>query len=897
VAAAAAGPAAWAAPAGTDIRGSGGPFAHTVRDGKWSQRTMTVLNANERARRVKGGFVCDDPAQGVIFYSRQVEIPPQALRRLDIAYRGDGFAPPQATTRNVSARIPITLYDADSGAKLLENYRTSILIQAHDTLLATIVAQTDEHDDNAYLEDLVERDLGEVRFTAASPSDMPTSWYGYDQADMVILTGLAAGRCQPSQVQALLDWVARGGTLVLSGSENLADVLAGRWGREAGVLPLGLHETTRLEVFERPAAQAPAGLSPGPAAPILLGRSDLDWPLTFTELEAVEAEVLYEADKLPVLTRRPVGDGQVLCLALPLSALRDKSLQPIWRHVAAMRNARPAVHGEPFASAGRQVLEQIAGRRGPGRLTAVGILLVPVVLVLVGGLALAGRRRGEWLWVVLVPLGLALAVGMYAYGKSSQEAPRLSGLALVSPAGQGRARIQQVAACYSGPVAREFDVRAGAPGGVVRNVSLAAAALSSGEVLSGPQMTVPAQVPANTTRAFFTEAVCPTGGIEGELTFSAEGVTGTLTNRLGQDVRNAVLLVNERTYRLGNLPAGAATEVRVNESHLLGRLTYIDPPTAALRPLDPEAQKRRMEEIRRRVREAQAQAKEQTTHPADAKGGAKVETRQAPPGPPARVAGGPPVESARSPSPGVPERGRTVQGDFTGALVRSSSDALRNRLVSSLVPAPTVGKPVSRQCTLIGYMPAVPLDVLDGLPIERQGWSVVAWPLTLTPPAPGSDVIVPAGFVDLEFPGSLIWDMMNRRFNPSFSRMDMAVAACPLAKLSLEAVTAKLTLRLSAIGYRLKVGGIVPSADVAGGDSDIVGVDRLGQRELIRRVDNANGVVEINIGKAERFRDARGRYLLYLHVERLNEPTSVEDMVRWQLESVDVSLEGTVRER
>ena len=62
-------------------------------------------------------------------------------------------------------------------------------------------------------------------------------------------------------------------------------------------------------------------------------------------------------------------------------------------------------------------------------------------------------------------------------------------------------------------------------------------------------------------------------------------------------------------------------------------------------------------------------------------------------------------------------------------------------------------------------------------------------------------------------------------------------------------------------------------------------------------MDNANGVVEIHIDKAERFRDARGRYLLYLHVERLNEPTSVEDMVRWQLESVDVSLEGTVRER
>src|SRR6185436_7070033 len=84
-----------------------------------------------------------------------------------------------------------------------------------------------------------------------SPLLMPTSWFGYQGADVAILsTGnskfLQGLRRQETALQALSEWVRRGGKLVLSVGRNFQEV------RE--LLPLlGIPDFT-LEKTERLAA-------------------------------------------------------------------------------------------------------------------------------------------------------------------------------------------------------------------------------------------------------------------------------------------------------------------------------------------------------------------------------------------------------------------------------------------------------------------------------------------------------------------------------------------------------------------------------------------------------------------------------------------------------------------
>ena len=61
------------------------------------------------------------------------------------------------------------------------------------------------------------------------------------------------------------------------------------------------------------------------------------------------------------------------------------------------------------------------------------------------------------------------------------------------------------------------------------------------------------------------------------LTFDEKGLVGTLENRLGEPIENAVILVNNRTYRVGTLPAETKEAIHIDESDLLGEVQFILP--------------------------------------------------------------------------------------------------------------------------------------------------------------------------------------------------------------------------------------------------------------------------------------------------------------------------------
>jgi len=270
------------------------------------------------------------------------------------------------------------------------------------------------------------------------------------------------------------------------------------------------------------------------------------------------------------------------------------------------------------------------------------------------------------------------------------------------------------------------------------------------------------------------------------------GLTGALTNHLGAEIENAVILVNRQTYRLGDIAGGGETEIAVGGSDRLGK------------------------------------------------------------------------------------------GEFTGSLIQTQADTLRNALVKELLNQPSMDRKVHRAPVLIGYTTATPLGVLGNRSLQRDGWSVVVWGIELARPPSGSTVRIPSGFVDRKFDkNAILWDSVNETFNEHTMDAELIVRArAPEGIGPLRDATAILEINLHAPDYRLTISGLREHRD--------------GRREYteLERIERPAGLLKpITVSDINRFRsDKDGCYVFSLNVEQAGEEFVASR--RWWFNSADVALEG-----
>ena len=810
------------------LRGYGGPFSHLVRQGTWIQRSITVSNAGPGPRKITVLMPTDVAGGGRRDYRRSVTVPPGAVRRVDLVARTGKLDAVEKVRDRTLTQMFYVVRDADGGAERARAFGLTDLAPQGATVMGSVGIPGEDHDAGAYLDRLAGRELGQV-VSAVAGAVPPDRWQGHDMVTILRLEeDIRALR--PSQREAVLDWVRRGGLLMLTGGEGVTETLEGPLAAAAGVCAAGVHRVGQLRVVD---------LADGkPMPPVELG-----WPMPMLELCPAGAEVLCEANGLPLLTRKPLGGGWVLTLAVPVGALADSRLHRIWWRVAQTRQVRPPVDGERFLPPARNTLRGIAGRRGPTRNLVAVVLAIPVVAIVAAGAWLMRRRRGEWGWLVLIPLAAVMGIVIYAVSVARRDPQRISHVGLISGVGDGVARVQQVFLYYSGPGQRRLNFQAGTPRGVVRELATVGAALKHGTVETAELMSLPdLTVEVDNTRAVHVDTMKATPGITGSLTFGPDGLTGTLSNRLGLDVSQAVVYAGRRTYRLRCVAPGA----------LPGRLTHGRDTPVAVAPGDFLARVRFVEDApKAKPPRARKPRRPPTTTPA---------TRQA---------------------AWQPTR-RWAVGEFTGSLHNTTTDRLRNDLVGRIATVPGISTQVDTRAVLIGYADGALIEPLSADGAARQGWSVVVWPIRLAPPGDARAVLIPAGFVDLKFThvGAPVWDEMNQRFNPTFRPSEMLVHARPPRVIGrLEAAEARLRIRMDATGYQLIVSGVVPRGR--------------GEKVRLKTFDNPR-LVELAATSADRFRAADGSYVFSLEVQRIGTPTE-DDMMRWAFEEIDVVLKGTHR--
>jgi len=143
---------------------------------------------------------------------------------------------------------------------------------------------------------------------------LPARWYGYDAADGVVVDTNDKDLMNDLGVrgQALVDWVARGGHLVVAVGGNWQSARDSVLGPILPAVPAGQQRVTNLGESLDPFAASNKSITPPGTPPVLV-----------TKLEGAESrggKVLAASGDLPLVVRGPYGFGRVTLVALDVDA-------------------------------------------------------------------------------------------------------------------------------------------------------------------------------------------------------------------------------------------------------------------------------------------------------------------------------------------------------------------------------------------------------------------------------------------------------------------------------------------------------------------------------------------------------------------------------------------------
>jgi hypothetical protein len=867
-----------------EFRPGGAAFGAHFMPGAWMQRTVTVSNPTDSFKHVKISGVANLPSRGETHFSRAIRVPPRSVRTTDIAMIGG--IPGQTLGNTAGARVQhqedYILYNADNGARLARGFGMALKIEPDSFVVGTVRGRDLKEDDSSFLAPDVRKTRptpfgGEVAFVTSSQQSLPGRWYGYSMVRMLLCMEADFGTLRPSQRQAIIDWVRRGGVLLISSPTTMRSLpaeISTLAGVEAG-------ETFYIEAL---AVDGVNGKSV---------KADLGKPMPMVALMPLTAQVVLEHDNLPLLTRQSQGLGAVYTLATPVAAMQDPGLAPVWAFIRESCNRKPAistedfVHDDPamessslittvsqrasglkgaprqealdllddmkaYMAPGKSALSSIAGRRGPGRIVPVSILLALAALVGLAGLLLRLKRRGELLWLFLVPISIAGGFAFHFAAGLSSDRARLSYVGVITGLGDDSVRVQELYQFYSGPDGRSVTFQS--PSGVISPIGgVSSSVLSLSEIHTGAGVSLNnLQLHPNDTTGVYVDDVQGGRRFSPRLSFGGAGLAGVIDNELGFSISNAVIMTNRRTYKIGDISSG--------RSNLLVRRQDMLSP---------------VEVVNLNERASMLQS-----------AGGRVAAR-----------------APREPR-GEPAARRNLSmiytsGDFTGSLVHDRLDAIRSRLIGGMIPfsrrtprnsSPTLGG-IEGDCgadarpVLIGYAQANLADPLADDSVERQGWCAVIWPLDIVSPAPGEKVSIPSGFSRVSFEASPLYNSISEKFSVVTNDGGMRMTVSPPPGISLENPTIGLEVNVQARTCRVTIVGLPPASQ-----KQAHNLRRL-DGVVLQTFDRPDGLVRLEIENAERFATPEGGYAIGICMERINDSNALDNMIR----SIEVDLEGTVR--
>ena len=279
-------------------------FRETIKIGKWLPITVTIRNDGAPVR----GLLALDlstvseghPQPYTTTLSQDVDLPTQSRKRYTFVVMFRGFTHP----------LVIRLTD-QSGVSV---YTRQIDLRTLNSPDRLIVVFSDE----PALDSLAGVAPGKARVVYLTLDELPARWDALEAVDLIALRNLSLAPLRPEQMQALQQWVVRGGRLLVTGGPNWTHYTHPALRELVPLKVTGVVEINTLQPLE---ALAGVGI-PG------------ETRLSILRTQAVTGTILAQTEEQALLIVQKRGRGEVVFAAFdpgraPLTAWDGMGL--LWK--------------------------------------------------------------------------------------------------------------------------------------------------------------------------------------------------------------------------------------------------------------------------------------------------------------------------------------------------------------------------------------------------------------------------------------------------------------------------------------------------------------------------------------------------------------------------------------
>lgn len=393
--------------------------------------------------------------------------------------------------------------------------------------------------------------------------DIPPNPEALRSLDVLIFTDVDTGQLTSDQQQAIADWTAGGGHLIVTGGPNWQQTTIGL----SALLPTQPEATVTLEDI-RPLGEFVRDPAEELATPTLVADNN---PLE-------NAQVLLAVDNVPLLVRRGLGAGTVDFVAVDstVEPLRSWSGFPaLWYELVISAQPRPSwSHGIERFELGRDAVSNVTGFDLPSILQLGAFLLAYILLMgPLNYVLLSIIHRRELAWLTIPSLILVFSVFAYLTGFSIRgNDVTVNQVSVVQVwHDSSRARVDSVIGILS-PRRTTYDVLMRDPLSLRTLPNVSGPASISQIVIVEGSTYVAEDIPVDAAimTSFTASGYLAAPPISGSATWLLRGggvssrINGEVTNGMDIDLQDVVILADDQVFGLGNLAAGATQSFQLN---------------------------------------------------------------------------------------------------------------------------------------------------------------------------------------------------------------------------------------------------------------------------------------------------------------------------------------------
>lgn len=395
-----------------------------IKDGKWMRVRVTLTNHLKPNLKGELSFTLLQPNGGTnLSYIYPVELPINTPIIVDMTVPG------MAYDKNNNF---IQFHEGKSSSGDLIPFLTSKPYLEANSSMNTIMGVLARDPDTFNFMPILNQKGYNIQVVSFSEDQLPEQSMQLDALDYLLINDVATGGWSETRRQAVLTWVQRGGTLILSGGAGYSKT-AEAFGNLVPMKPEGTTELHSLESLNQIGEGKPLDLS----APVTLSTGTLQENTAVTLVE----------NRMALAAQRDYGKGQIVYAAF------DPSLEPLaswsgspalWARIlsSSLMVTMPGM-GQPigYNNTNWQInnLLNYFPSIAPPSLSLLIILFAVYILLVAPALYLLLKKfdRREWAWWIIPLVSLVSSAVIFTVGASDKSTTLAHSLRIVELSGEG----------------------------------------------------------------------------------------------------------------------------------------------------------------------------------------------------------------------------------------------------------------------------------------------------------------------------------------------------------------------------------------------------------------------------------------------------------------------------